>query len=202
MTMPALPADGDTSWGNGDWAAEVHNRVQGNLTATTPSARTIGSGAVEAAAGNHAHSAATETAQGIVELATAAEVTAGTDNTRAVHPAGLKVELDKKAVKLFTTTSQSATSYTLALADAETHVKLSAATAVTVTVPPNASVAFPVGTTIVIRQTGTGQVTLAPGSGVTLLAAGGALKTAAQYAPLTLSKDATDTWYVDGYATT
>jgi hypothetical protein len=33
---------------------------------------------------------ATETAQGIVELATAAETAAGTDNTRAVHPAGLK----------------------------------------------------------------------------------------------------------------
>jgi len=41
--------------------------------------------------------AASETVQGTVELATAAETTAGTDNTRAVHPAGLKVELDKKA---------------------------------------------------------------------------------------------------------
>jgi hypothetical protein len=42
---------------------------------------------------------ATETVKGIVELATAAETTTGTDATRAVHPAGLKVELDKK-VKL------------------------------------------------------------------------------------------------------
>ena len=40
---------------------------------------------------------ATEAVKGIVELATAAETTTGTDNTRAVHPAGLKVELDKKA---------------------------------------------------------------------------------------------------------
>jgi hypothetical protein len=39
---------------------------------------------------------ASETRPGIVELATAAETTAGTDDTRAVHPAGLKVELDKK----------------------------------------------------------------------------------------------------------
>lgn len=38
-----------------------------------------------------------ETQTGIVELATAAETTTGTDTTRAVHPAGLKVELDKKA---------------------------------------------------------------------------------------------------------
>jgi hypothetical protein len=40
---------------------------------------------------------ATDTVKGIVELATAAEVTTGTDTTRAVTPAGLKVELDKKA---------------------------------------------------------------------------------------------------------
>ena len=40
--------------------------------------------------------AATEIAKGVVELATAAETTTGTDATRAVHPAGLKVELDKK----------------------------------------------------------------------------------------------------------
>ena len=38
----------------------------------------------------------TETVSGHVELATAAETTTGTDSTRAVHPAGLKVELDKK----------------------------------------------------------------------------------------------------------
>jgi hypothetical protein len=41
--------------------------------------------------------AASEMVSGKVELATAAETTAGVDNTRAVHPAGLKVELDKKA---------------------------------------------------------------------------------------------------------
>ena len=46
--------------------------------------------------------AATETAAGIVELATAAETTTGTDATRAVHPAGLMVELDKKATKTVT----------------------------------------------------------------------------------------------------
>ena len=40
---------------------------------------------------------ATDAVKGIVELATAAETTTGTDATRAVTPAGLKVELDKKA---------------------------------------------------------------------------------------------------------
>jgi hypothetical protein len=41
--------------------------------------------------------AATDAVRGIVELATAAETTTGTDATRAVTPAGLKVELNKKA---------------------------------------------------------------------------------------------------------
>ena len=45
----------------------------------------------------HVPASASEAVKGIVELATAAETTAGTDNTRAVHPAGLKIELDKKA---------------------------------------------------------------------------------------------------------
>ena len=40
--------------------------------------------------------AASETVAGVVELATAAEVTTGTDTARAVTPAGAKVELDKK----------------------------------------------------------------------------------------------------------
>lgn len=41
--------------------------------------------------------ASTESRAGKVQLATVAETTAGTVDTKAVHPAGLKVELDKKA---------------------------------------------------------------------------------------------------------
>lgn len=41
---------------------------------------------------------ASETQRGAVELATAAETTTGTSSAVAVHPAGLKVELDKKAL--------------------------------------------------------------------------------------------------------
>lgn len=56
----------------------------------------IGTTGTTAKAGDYAPPAGSETVVGIVELATAAETTTGTDNTRAVHPAGLKVELDKK----------------------------------------------------------------------------------------------------------
>lgn len=43
---------------------------------------------------------ASTTAKGIVQLATAEEVTAGTDDTKAITSAGLKVELDKKVSKV------------------------------------------------------------------------------------------------------
>jgi hypothetical protein len=42
---------------------------------------------------------ASETDTGVLKLATTAATTTGTDSTSAVHPAGLKVELDKKSVK-------------------------------------------------------------------------------------------------------
>ena len=60
--------------------------------------------ALDADLDTHKAETATETVKGHVELATAAETTAGTDSTRAVHPVGLKVELDKKlALALLTT---------------------------------------------------------------------------------------------------
>lgn len=54
----------------------------------------IGTTGTTAAAGNRA---ASETAIGMVELATTAEATTGTDTTRAVTPAGLKAAADTKA---------------------------------------------------------------------------------------------------------
>jgi hypothetical protein len=91
-------------------------------------------------------------------------------------------------------------SYTLVLSDAGKFIKLTKATAATVTVPSNSSVAFAVGTEIEVAQWGAGQITITPGSGVTLRGAGAAYKTAAQYASVGLKKVATDEWLVTGYA--
>lgn len=65
----------------------------------------LGTTSTTAKAGDYAPPASSETVVGIVELATAAETTTGTDSTRAVHPAGLKVELDKKAPTTHTHTA-------------------------------------------------------------------------------------------------
>ncbi|MDE2101928.1 MAG: hypothetical protein KGL39_32075 [Patescibacteria group bacterium] len=72
------------------------------------------------------------------------------------------------ALSAKTITAQAATAYTLALSDAGNVVLNSNAAATTVTVPPNSSVAFPVGTIIDIWSTGAGGVTVAAGAGVTV----------------------------------
>lgn len=97
---------------------------------------------------------------------------------------------------------QTSTPYTLVLTDADKMVEMNVATANQVTVPLNSSVAFPIGTQIMISQYGAGQTTIAPVSaGVTLRSVGGWLKTAAQYGIVTLAKVGTDEWYVYGALT-
>lgn len=93
--------------------------------------------------------------------------------------------------------AQTGTTYTLALSDAGRLVTLNNASAITLTVPPNASVAYATGTHIDLAQLGGGQVTIAPGSGVTLNSRNG-LKLAGQYAVATLIKTDTNTWLVAG----
>lgn len=108
-----------------------------------------------------------------------------------------QVEATFKAV---VTNAQTA-SYTLALTDAGKQVEMNVATANNLTVPPNSSVAFPVGTQILVTQIGAGQTTLVAGSGVTIQSNGAKLKLTGQYAQATLIKRATDTWIVSGNLT-
>jgi hypothetical protein len=88
--------------------------------------------------------------------------------------------------------------YTLVLADAHKLVTLDKATGFTVTVPPNASVAFDIGDQVNLMQIGAGQVTVAAGVGVTLNAQGTKVKLNGQWATATLVKIATDTWVLVG----
>lgn len=94
-------------------------------------------------------------------------------------------------------TNAQTASYTLVLADDGKIVEISNASANTLTVPPNSSVAFPIGTQITILQTGAGQTTLTAGAGVTINATPG-LKLRAQWSSVTLIKRGTDTWVALG----
>lgn len=93
-------------------------------------------------------------------------------------------------------------SYTLALSDAGKVVEMNVATVNNLTVPPNSSVAFPIGTIIEVGQYGAGQTTIVPGSGVTIRSAGGKMKLTGQYSSCSLRKRATDEWWLVGDLTT
>ena len=92
-------------------------------------------------------------------------------------------------------------SYTLALTDKDKLVEVSVASANTVTIPTNASVAFPTGTQINVLQTGAGQTTISGTSGVTVNSTGATAaspKLRAQWSSATAIKRGTDTWVVIG----
>lgn len=95
-------------------------------------------------------------------------------------------------------TQQTGTSYTFDIDDANSVVEFDNASAITVTIPPNSLVAFPVGTFIEIHQADAGTVTVAAGSGVTLLSRGSLVDLAGQEAVAGLRKVATDTWRLTG----
>jgi acetyl-CoA carboxylase carboxyltransferase component len=95
-------------------------------------------------------------------------------------------------------TTQAGTAYTLALADASTAVELTSASAVTVTVPPNSSVAFATGTVIELLQYGAGTLSVAAGAGVTIHSANNLLSARTQYSTLSLRKRATNEWVLAG----
>jgi hypothetical protein len=96
-----------------------------------------------------------------------------------------------------TINAQTGTTYTLVLADAEKLVTLSNGSAITLTVPTNASVAFPTGVHIDLAQIGAGQVTVAAAGGVTVNSTP-TLKFRAQHSGATLVKTGTNTWQLMG----
>jgi hypothetical protein len=103
---------------------------------------------------------------------------------------------------LLTDNAQSGTSYTLALSDNGKRVVITNAAANTVTIPLNATIAFEVGTQIVIVQGGAGATTIAPDGGVTLNSPGGLTTIGVQYGAVVLHKDATNTWSLTGISST
>ena len=108
------------------------------------------------------------------------------------------VELDAVATAMIAINAQTGTTYTTVLSDDGKFITCSNAASISVTVPPNSSVAYGIGTQINIAQLGAGQVTITAGAGVTLNSAGAKLKLSAQYAVATCVKTDTNTWFVVG----
>jgi len=117
----------------------------------------------------------------------------------------IQTQLDSKVPLNASTNAQTGTTYTLVLGDAGDYVEMNNASANTLTVPPNSSVAFAVGTEITVIQTGAGKTTIAPGAGVTVnyhsVSGSGTRSIKAQWGAATLIKRATDTWVLIGNLT-
>lgn len=97
-----------------------------------------------------------------------------------------------------TTNAQVGTTYTLVLTDAGKNIDMNNASANTLTIPLNASVAFPQWTLITVTMAGAGLTTIAGAGGVTLVKpTADSLTISAQYRTATLYKVATDTWRVN-----
>lgn len=88
--------------------------------------------------------------------------------------------------------------YILVLTDDGKLIDMNKSTAVTLTVPKNSSVIFPIGTIIAIRQKGVGKVTITPIDGDVTINNPDGLKTTNQYAVATIVKIDTNTWTAFG----
>lgn len=106
------------------------------------------------------------------------------------------IPISTKADKLNSFSQQTA-SYTLVLSDADKIVEVSNASSNTLTIPANATVAFPVGTELTVLQTGTGQTTIAGAVGVTVNGTPG-LKLRAQWSSAVLIQRSANTWVAIG----
>lgn len=80
-------------------------------------------------------------------------------------------------------------------------IELNVASANDLTIPLNATVAFPVGTKLTIIQYGVGQTSVVATGGVTVNTSSGDFLSRNQYAPMLLEKVATDEWYLSNGTT-
>lgn len=150
----------------------------------------------------------------IVEVGAKSEVTDVLSNvlrgregtTATTHDSGVRVENrltaeahGELADAHIPINEQTGTSYTLTLTDDGKLVDCNNADPFTLTVPKNSVVAFPIGTQILVRQKGAGQVTIVPVDvDVTLNLAESEDTTRVQNSVAGLIKVATDTWAVFG----
>jgi len=135
----------------------------------------------------------------------------GTDISNTTNdPDGETVNFPYSGIRTFMRPeliSKSAT-FTLASGDFSDDIRdaiivMTNGSAATATVPANATLAIPVGTTLVFHRQGAGALTIAGATGVTLQGNGGSVSAGScdvqtQYAQASAIKIATDTWLIGG----
>jgi hypothetical protein len=181
----SLPPQGTIGWF--DWATSVQNHTHtvSDVSDSTAVGRAL-IGAQDAAAARSAIGASalqlgasSTTAAAGNHTHFASQVTDFATSVRAIMP------------NIRTVTS----SQSLALTD--DYVRVSSSSLLTITVPANSTVSFPVGFSCVVRRVSSGGVSLAGASGVTL---NGSITGAPQNGSYSLLKVGTDEWDVEGGA--
>lgn len=181
MITPSAIGAPDVNGGGatGTWAINVSGSA-GSLTGVTLNAHTVALGGNLSTGGAFSTSGSYDAA---LTLQGATNVTLPTSGVLATT-----------AVSFNSQTS----SYTTQLSDAQSvMVYMNCSTACNLTIPPNASVAYPVGSIINWEQAGAGALTLVEGSGVTLNKVS-TLIAVGQYAMGGVMKTDTNTWTAFG----
>jgi hypothetical protein len=119
------------------------------------------------------------------------EVTGNISATLDIYTRGKKVATEGP-------TAAKTSNYTFVLGDADGFIYSNSASALTFTIPLNSSVAYPTGTEIHIMRYGTGEISISPTSGVTLVSEGSKRRINAQYQAASLKKLDTNTWVLIG----
>jgi hypothetical protein len=108
---------------------------------------------------------------------------------------GIQTKVGVSSITEFTVKTES---YTLDTLDHQDNiVEMNSGSATTFTIPTNAALAWPIGASMDIFQTGDGEVTIAASGGVTLNGTPG-FKLRTQWSSATILKRGTDSWVVYG----
>lgn len=155
-------------------------------------------GEIATALGNDANLSTTLTNSIALKAPLASPTFTGTVTVAAAGVAFTDGTQTKEGVPSRTPIISKTDSYTLtSTSERDSLIEVDSASGTTITIPLNSAVAYPVGTTLDILQTGTGQVTIAGDSGVTVNSTPG-LKLRTRWSSCTLFKRATDSWVVFG----
>ena len=195
VLVKASSADYDTTW-----QTPVQSTVDAELSAT--SENPVQNKAVKAALDNKAASLHTHTKTDITNfpetMPPSAHSHAAEDVTGiATLDANGKVTPAQASARSVDVSA----SKTLALTDAGTRQRVVATSAITITVPPDSTVAWSDDTEIEILQIGAGLATIAPGTGVTLSSEGPATTSrtmSAQYTGAALVRTGSNAWVLIG----
>jgi hypothetical protein len=207
LTLTQVTTSGAVVPASNNWSAvfvpAILSADAGGFTIDGSSNGSVGTGTFRDS-GIAAIPAASETVAGKAEIATQTATNTGTDDARIVTPLKLQTRMAAYAAPaLVETNVQTGTTYTLALTDARKVVQGNHATGITITIPANSTVAFPVGTVVEVLWRGAGTTTVATAGGVTLngKTSGSALTSvnlSARYGMVRLWQRAADAWIITG----